>query len=63
MKLVKGTYIGVRKRLKGKTALLREHPKTGTRVLAQFDSLSTPEAFGWYEFSVNDFNIDYGKLG
>jgi len=25
MKVIKGTYIGVRKRLKGKTAHLREH--------------------------------------
>jgi len=62
MKVIKGTYIGVRKRLKGKIALLREHPKTSTRLFAQFDSFSVPEAFNWHEFSVNDFSIDYGKL-
>ncbi len=62
MKLVKGTYIGVRKRLKGKTAHLREHPKTVTRVLAQFDSFSVPEAFNWHEFSVKDFSETTTKV-
>ena len=45
-----GKYVGVRKRLKGKRALLRVDPKGGW--LAQFDGMSEPEAFKESDFKV-----------
>lgn len=43
--------------LKGKTALIREG-SASDRVLAQFDDVTVPEAFGWHEFMRDEFSIE-----
>lgn len=52
-----GTYLGSDQRLLNLTALLREGTDDG-EVLAQFDRISLPEAYGWHEFDVADFVFD-----
>lgn len=47
-------YIGERAELIGAGALLRFE---GNIVLAQFDKLYFPEAFGWHEFQKSEFVI------
>lgn len=54
-----GTYIGSSfPQLAGKTALLRDDPDETGGVLAQFDDLDSPLAFGWSPFGAGDFKED-----
>ena len=50
-----GMYVGVRRRLRGETALLQEVPGG---FIAQFDGRRHPEAFGWHFFPTSDFVVD-----
>jgi hypothetical protein len=52
-----GTYIGKDKRLRGKTALVRDDPMT-EGMLAQFDDVYLPEAFDWWPFRADEFELD-----
>lgn len=65
-----GTYIGPRKELKGKRALVKieRHyvqdmiPSHGevvsVTVTAQFDDVATGLGHGWHNFRLDDFDID-----
>ena len=54
-----GVYIGSDTSLLGKGALVMDDPESSTRmVLAQFDDISLPEAFGWHPFFSYDFRMD-----
>ena len=64
IRLVHARYIGVRKRLYGKMALVQipawQHSKLdglepAPCVLAQFDDTTQPDAFGWSVFPASDF--------
>jgi hypothetical protein len=53
-------YIGMKKPLRGKLALVREGEKPGT-VLAQFNDMSLTYrnrtmGYGWHEFKVEEFS-------
>jgi hypothetical protein len=53
--MIRGFYKGIKRRLIGKTALLRV---SGEGYLAQFDSLNLKESHGWYYFPKDDFEIE-----
>lgn len=48
-------YVGVRKRLHGKTALVVSLNDTDRFVTAQFDDRTLPDAYGWSTFARKDF--------
>jgi hypothetical protein len=50
-----GTYIGVRRRLKGKTAIVILYP---WGVMAQFDDYTLPEGFWWHHFPLKDWILE-----
>lgn len=52
----RGVYTGPVPLLKGYEADLIVYRSTG-RCLAKFDDLETGYAFGWHDFSADDFNI------
>ncbi|BAQ50322.1 hypothetical protein [Methylobacterium aquaticum] len=54
MSLITGTYRGVRKRLRGETAMLEPRPGGWA---AQFDRLHHREAHGWWFFPADDFEV------
>jgi len=54
-----GAYVGTSfPQLMGKTALIREDPDETDGVLAQFDDLECPLAYGWSPFQSNEFRED-----
>jgi len=54
---IRGRYIGKRRGLLGKTALLREDPRDDTRVLVQFDDRVLRQAYGWWPYRAKDFEF------
>lgn len=52
-----GTYVGIRSRLYGKSALLKKAPGG---YLAQFDDRTQREAFGWHWFPERAFDVFEG---
>ena len=61
--MIHGTYIGVRKRLFNKGAILQEKKGVDSYWLAQFDPLNVREAFGWHSFLKTDFtNIEGDEM-
>ncbi len=51
------TYSGKDERLRGKRALLTCEDAARGMLKAQFDDVNLPEAFGWHNFSIFDFDI------
>lgn len=58
--MMTGYYVGIRARLRGKTALLKEGPGG---YYAQFDDLRLPESHGWHWFPRTAFHaIHHGEM-
>lgn len=56
-------YIGVRKRLRGLTALAQYDPET-EKLKVQFDALKlAPLCYGWHEFPKSNFEFIYKISG
>jgi len=56
IKMKRGTYIGGRLELRGKTALLLV--SDAPEILAQFDDVATGLGHGWHAFQSNEWSID-----
>ena len=57
--MMHGTYVGIRKGLNGKEAMLQVKEDI---VLAQFDDIGTGMGYNWYEFPISDWDIDERPL-
>lgn len=59
MLMLRGTYIGPLKQLKGKTALIRQDTNTSSNYEAQFDDLGLPSKYtnGWTSFKKSEWTM------